>query len=106
MAKSLLAGSIMASCVGTLFAAAYATGMSRTGFDGPLELLAFLLAVLTAPVSAAAAVAGRLAFPHGLETAFMVTGVTWAILCVPYGAVVTRIWLRTRNPVNPEPLNP
>ena len=105
MVQSVLAGLMLGATVGTLSFTAYATGMWRTGLEGALELFAFFLAVLTAPASALGALAGRLTFGFGHETAFIVTSLTWAVLCVPYAVTLRYIWLRLSTK-NPEPVNP
>lgn len=80
----------LAGLIAAVFAAAIRAGMSSTGLHGSIEVAASFLFLLTLPVGGLAAVCGRFAMPYGFETAFMVTGITWSLLSIPYGAIVSR----------------
>ncbi|MDP1862261.1 MAG: hypothetical protein Q8K82_26675 [Gemmatimonadaceae bacterium] len=83
-------GLALAGLVAAVFMTAMRAGMSSTGLHGSIEIAASFLFLLTLPVGGLAVVCGRLAMSYGFETAFAVTGITWSVLSVPYGAIVAR----------------
>jgi len=93
---SLLVGIGLGAAIGLVFAAAWRAGVAPAGLEGSLELAAFALFVITLPVGVVAAVIGRLSMPLGPMAAFMVTGIAWMLLCIPYPVVVAHAIRRWR----------
>ncbi len=85
---SLAIGIGLASATGLVCLAAWRGGMATTGLGGGMEFAASVLFFLTLPAGAVAALLGRVAMPLGPMTAFAVTGVAWALLCVPYAIAI------------------
>jgi hypothetical protein len=93
---SVLVGIGLGTAIGLVCGAALRAGMAPAGVEGGLELVAFVLFVITLPAGALAAVIGRLVAPLGSMTAFVVTALTWMLLCVPYTVIVAHAVRRWR----------
>ena len=99
----LASGVVLSATIATVLAIAMRAGMASTGLDGGLELVASFLFLLTLPAGALAALCGRLAMPLGIETAFVVTGVTWTLLAFLYGALLAHGTATLRKRQQPIP---
>lgn len=86
----VITGLALSGAVAMVFIAAIRAGMSPAGLRGDVEVIASFLFFLTLPAGALAALCGRLVMPAGSETAFLMTGVAWVLLTLPYGALLSR----------------
>lgn len=86
----VITGCVLSGAIAMVFAAAIRAGLSSTGLRGDIEVIASALFILTLPAGALAALLGRLVLLSGLETAFIVTGVAWILLTLPYGVLLSR----------------
>jgi hypothetical protein len=96
---SWLVGIGLGSAVGLVFTAAWRAGMAPAGLEGGLQLVASLLFLITLPAGVMAALIGRASMPLGPTIAFMVTGIAWMILSVPYPVAVVYAIRRWRPAV-------